>query len=157
MLEQGGSAQRLGARAPALGRPAQRSAPAQTVPECVDDRHDIAYTRVMRWATDQLTSTGSAAAPQVAHRCVAVQEPLPRSSAFQTTTVPQPIAGSESAFPACPSTSGQVFDGFYPSFMSPGAPAGHTRLTGLAFFLNGCDTGQPRALSSRAFTITVEP
>jgi len=52
--------------------------------------------------------------------------------------------------------TGSDFDGFYPSFMSPGAPAGHLRLTGLAFFLNGCDTGLPRTFASRKFVITVE-
>jgi hypothetical protein len=41
------------------------------------------------------------------------------------------------------------------SFMSPGAPAGHTKLTGKAFLLNGCDTGLPRTFASRSFTITI--
>ena len=49
--------------------------------------------------------------------------------------------------------SGSSFDGFYPSFMSPGAPAGHTRNTGRVYFLNGCDTALPRAFVSRTFTI----
>lgn len=40
--------------------------------------------------------------------------------------------------------------------MSPGAPSGHTKLTGTIFFMNGCDTGQ-RAFTSRAFTITASP
>jgi hypothetical protein len=78
-------------------------------------------------------------------------------------TPPQPILNSEHEIVApCNTTdpkepSGSAFDGFYPSFMSPGVPAGHTRLTGFAFFLNGCDTGLPRKFASRKFTITTEP
>jgi hypothetical protein len=78
-------------------------------------------------------------------------------------TPPQPILNSEHEIVApCNTTdpkepSGSAFDGFYPSFMSPGAPAGHIRLTGFAFFLNGCDTGLPRKFASRKFTITAEP
>ncbi|HEV2445272.1 MAG TPA: IPT/TIG domain-containing protein, partial [Candidatus Sulfopaludibacter sp.] len=53
-------------------------------------------------------------------------------------------------------TSGSQFDGWYPSFMSPGAAAGHTKLTGTVFHQNGCDTG-PRVFASRAFTITTQP
>jgi hypothetical protein len=53
--------------------------------------------------------------------------------------------------------TGNEFDGFYPSFMSPGARQGHTRLTGKVFFLSGCDTGGDRAFLSRTFTITVDP
>jgi hypothetical protein len=53
--------------------------------------------------------------------------------------------------------TGNEFDGFYPSFMTPGAKPGHTRLTGKVFFLKGCDTGGDRAFLSRNFTITVEP
>ena len=34
-----------------------------------------------------------------------------------------------------------AFDGYYPALMSPGAPAGHTTLTGRVFFMSGCDTG----------------
>jgi len=78
---------------------------------------------------------------------------------LQDWTTPQLIQNSRfKILNPCPSTGdGTQFDGFYPSFMSPGAPAGHTRLTGRVFFLNGCDTGLPRALASRNFTITVEP
>ncbi len=49
--------------------------------------------------------------------------------------------------------SGASFDGWYPSFMSPGAVAGHISSTGTVFFQNGCDTG-PRTFNSRSFTIT---
>jgi hypothetical protein len=53
--------------------------------------------------------------------------------------------------------TGNEFDGFYPSFMSPDARQGHTRLTGKVFFLKGCDTVGDRAFLSRSFTITVGP
>jgi hypothetical protein len=85
------------------------------------------------------------------------------SLALEDWTEPQMIANSEHAITAPCNFSdpnhptGSLFDGFYPSFMSPGSPAGHTRLTGRAFFLNGCDTGLPRAFASRTFTITTEP
>jgi hypothetical protein len=51
--------------------------------------------------------------------------------------------------------SGTKFDGFYPSLVSPGAVAGHTKLTGFAFFLRGCDTALPRRFVARSFTITL--
>ena len=53
--------------------------------------------------------------------------------------------------------TGNDFDGFYPSFMSPDVRQGHTRLTGKVFFLKGCDTGGGRQFLSRTFTITVDP
>jgi hypothetical protein len=53
--------------------------------------------------------------------------------------------------------TGTNFDGWYPSFMTPGSPAGHTRLTGQIFFMSGCDTGLPRTFASRTFTITAAP
>jgi hypothetical protein len=74
---------------------------------------------------------------------------------LQDWTMPRMIQGSQ--FPItepCPGlTSGGQFDGWYPSLVSPGAAAGHTRLTGRIFFLNGCDTGSRRFMS-RTFTIT---
>jgi hypothetical protein len=76
----------------------------------------------------------------------------------QNWTVPQPIANCEEAVVSPCNRSdntGSKFDGFYPSFMSPGAPAGHTQLTGRAFFMDGCDTGA-RTLGSREFVITTE-
>jgi hypothetical protein len=77
---------------------------------------------------------------------------------LQNWTAPQPIANSQ--FPLvspCPnSTSGGQFDGWYPSLMSPGAAAGHTKLTGKVFFQNGCDTGA-RVFASRTYTITTGP
>ena len=81
----------------------------------------------------------------------------------QEWSEPQPILNSQHEIVAPCNNSdplqptGSNFDGFYPSFMTPGAPAGHIGLTGLAFFLNGCDTGLPRTFASRKFTITTEP
>jgi uncharacterized protein (TIGR03437 family) len=75
---------------------------------------------------------------------------------LQDWTAPQLIAGSQFTFtPNCGNngTSGNQFDGWYPSLMSPEAAAGHTKLTGMVFFQNGCDTGT-RVFASRTFTIT---
>jgi hypothetical protein len=75
----------------------------------------------------------------------------------QDWTAPLMILNSQ--FPVtspCPG-GGEQFDGFYPSLMSPGAAPGHLKLTGRVFFLNGCDTGLPRAFTSRTFTINIEP
>jgi hypothetical protein len=78
---------------------------------------------------------------------------------LQDWTPPQIIENSRSKIISpCPkSGSGSQFDGFYPSLMSPGARAGHIRLTGKIFFMNGCDTGLPRAFTSKTFTITIAP
>ncbi len=77
---------------------------------------------------------------------------------LQDWSVPQMIDNSQ--FPVtspCSSDGrGTQFDGWYPSSMSPGAPAGHTKLTGFIFYQNGCDTGK-RVFMSRAFTITATP
>jgi putative Ig domain-containing protein len=72
-------------------------------------------------------------------------------------STPQPIQNSQGPVTIpCPNlTTGQQYDGFYPSFMSPGAAAGHTKLTGKVFFLNGCDTGV-RTFTARNFTITAQ-
>jgi hypothetical protein len=76
----------------------------------------------------------------------------------QNWTTPQPIQNSQ--FPIispCPGlTTGGQFDGWYPSSVSPGAAAGHTKLSGLIFYMNGCDTGA-RQFMSRTFTITSSP
>ena len=53
--------------------------------------------------------------------------------------------------------SGREFDGWYPSFMSPGATPGHLKLTGKVFFMGGCDTAGGRTFASRDFTITKGP
>jgi hypothetical protein len=78
---------------------------------------------------------------------------------LQDWAQPQMILNSQ--FPVttpCPGlTSGGKFDGWYPSFVSPRADAGHTRLTGRVFFMNGCDTGLDRSFMSRSFMIAVGP
>jgi hypothetical protein len=78
------------------------------------------------------------------------------SLALQDWSQPQVIAGSQGPFttPCTGSTTGGSFDGFYPSFMSPGAAAGHTKLTGKAFFLSGCDQGA-RTFAGRDYTIAL--
>jgi hypothetical protein len=77
---------------------------------------------------------------------------------LQNWTAPEMINGSQFQVTSpCPGlTTGGDFDGYYPSLMSPGAAAGHTRLTGRVFFINGCDTGK-RTFTSRTFTISAEP
>jgi uncharacterized protein (TIGR03437 family) len=76
----------------------------------------------------------------------------------QNWTTPQMIQNSQ--FPVitpCPGlTVGSQFDGWYPSSVSPGAAAGHTKLTGYFFFLNGCAIGA-RQFMSRTFTIVAGP
>ena len=78
------------------------------------------------------------------------------SLALQDWSLPQVIANSEGPYatPCSGLASGAAFDGFYPSFMSPGAAAGHTRLTGKAFFLNGCNQGA-RTFAARDYTIAL--
>jgi hypothetical protein len=80
---------------------------------------------------------------------------LASSLDLQDWSAPQMIGNSQ--FPEtepCPGlTTGGDFDGWYPSMMSPGAVAGHTKLTGHVFFQSGCDAG-PRKFMSRTFTIT---
>jgi uncharacterized protein (TIGR03437 family) len=76
-------------------------------------------------------------------------------------TAPQMIANSQFPITTC-STGGPQFDGWYPSFMSPGAASYHLKLTGTVFYLQGCEVGQnsaasPRIFSSRTFTITAQP
>jgi hypothetical protein len=79
------------------------------------------------------------------------------SLTIQDWTAPELINGSEFPVTApCPGmTTGGEFDGYYPSFVSPGAAAGHTKLTGKVFYINGCDTGK-RTFTARTFTITAE-
>ncbi len=76
----------------------------------------------------------------------------------QDWTPPQMIENSQ--FPVITACGGQgtgnQFDGWYPSFMSPGFAAGHLSRSGHAFFQNGCDTGA-RTFTSRRFTITGPP
>jgi uncharacterized protein (TIGR03437 family) len=76
---------------------------------------------------------------------------------LQDWSTPQMVANSQ--FPVVVGCSadgrGQQFDGWYPSSMSPGAAAGHTKLTGTIFYHNGCDTGV-RQFMSRSFTILTQ-
>jgi hypothetical protein len=74
----------------------------------------------------------------------------------QDWTVPQLIQNS--LFPmtnpcGINNDAGNLFDGWYPSFMSPGSAAGHLSKTGFVFFMNGCDAGK-RTFMSRNFTIS---
>jgi uncharacterized protein (TIGR03437 family) len=74
-------------------------------------------------------------------------------------TTPQFIQNSQYPLTSpCPGqTTGQDFDGFYPSTISPGAASGHTKLTGYFFFSHvECSLGS-RQFLSRTFTITTEP
>lgn len=52
---------------------------------------------------------------------------------------------------------GHEFDGTVPSTMSPGAAAGHTKLTGYVFFTYKTCIRESRRFLSRAFTITAQP
>jgi hypothetical protein len=67
---------------------------------------------------------------------------------------PQPIENSESPIiNGCANDgTGQAFDGWYPSLMSPGFASGHISIAGRIFFMNGCDRGL-RQFASRRFTI----
>ncbi|MDQ2946514.1 MAG: IPT/TIG domain-containing protein, partial [Acidobacteriota bacterium] len=74
-------------------------------------------------------------------------------------TQPQEIIGSWNEFDnsgGCPD-----YQGWYPSFMSPGKKPGHLSTSGYAFYLSGCQTSNTpppgRRYSSRAFTITTGP
>jgi uncharacterized protein (TIGR03437 family) len=78
---------------------------------------------------------------------------------LQDWTAPQLILNSQySVATPCPGqTTGRQVDGVYPSLMSPGAAAGHTKLTGTVFFFSGCSGAGTRQMMSRAFTITAGP
>ncbi|HUH83748.1 MAG TPA: hypothetical protein VLX85_04020, partial [Stellaceae bacterium] len=76
----------------------------------------------------------------------------------QDWTPPQMILNSQHTVSPCTNnTNGSTFDGWYPSFVSLGADAGHTRLTGRVFFMNGCDTGLDRTFMARDFVIGIGP
>ncbi len=76
----------------------------------------------------------------------------------QNWTAPQPIANSQLPVTQGCATdgTGTAFDGWYPSFMSPGSPAGHTAKAGSVFYMSGCDRGG-RTFLARTFTITAPP
>jgi hypothetical protein len=71
-------------------------------------------------------------------------------------TAPQVIVNSVKPVTTDKSGGGRYFDGWYPSFMSPGCRQGHLALSGSAFFLNGDSIGVPHQFNSRAFKISVE-
>jgi hypothetical protein len=77
---------------------------------------------------------------------------------LQNWTAPQLIENSQ--FPVTTGcgaqSSGNSFDGWYPSFMSPGASAGHLSTGGSVFFMNGCAIGK-RTFMSRTFSIQAAP
>ena len=50
-------------------------------------------------------------------------------------------------------TNGQQFDGWFPSFMTPGAASGHIGQAGFAFYGSGCNTDQ-RKFARRPFAIS---
>ena len=75
---------------------------------------------------------------------------------LQDWSAPQLIQNSQFPTTASSSCSVNLFDGSYPSFMSPGADTGHIKLTGTVFLTNGCLLGA-RTFVSRTFTITPQP
>ncbi len=72
----------------------------------------------------------------------------------QNWTAPQLIEGSQyPVVSGCASDgTGTSFDGWYPSFVSPGVPAGHTSASGSVLYMYGCDRGS-RTFQARTFTI----
>ena len=76
----------------------------------------------------------------------------------QNWSAPQLIDGSQyPVVQGCASDgTGAAFDGFYPSFVSPGVAAGHTGASGTVLFMNGCDRGG-RTFLARTFTIGAPP
>jgi hypothetical protein len=78
------------------------------------------------------------------------------SLALQDWSVPQSIEGSAAPVAPAPTSTcanGADFDGWYPSFVTPGLAAGHLGRTGLVFYLKGCNGGSGRAFTSRTFTL----
>jgi hypothetical protein len=76
----------------------------------------------------------------------------------QNWTAPQMIENSQLPVTSGCATdgTGTAFDGWYPSFMSPGSPAGHVATAGSVFYMHGCDRGS-RTFLARTFTITAPP
>lgn len=76
----------------------------------------------------------------------------------QNWSAPQMIDGSQDPIVSGCATdgTGTQFDGWYPSFVSPGVAAGHTGLAGTVLYMNGCDRGG-RTFLARTFTITAPP
>jgi uncharacterized protein (TIGR03437 family) len=78
---------------------------------------------------------------------------------LQDWTEPQMILNSKNTVttPCQGETTGNQVDGVYPSMMSPGAAAGHTKLTGYIFYFSGCMGAGTRQMMSRTFTINPGP
>ncbi len=76
----------------------------------------------------------------------------------QNWTAPQMIGSSQLPVTSGCATdgTGNGFDGWYPSFMSPGSQAGHITMTGSVFYMDGCDRGS-RTFRARTFTLTAPP
>jgi hypothetical protein len=76
----------------------------------------------------------------------------------QNWSAPQLIGGSQlPVVPGCASDgTGTSFDGWYPSFVSPGVAAGHTSASGTVLYMSGCDRGS-RTFLARTFTIGAPP
>ncbi|MGD0837604.1 MAG: hypothetical protein ABSB49_13260 [Polyangia bacterium] len=74
----------------------------------------------------------------------------------QDWSAPALIAGSTGSVAAAPTPgcpNGADFDGWYPSFVTPGSEPGHLGSGGFVFFLDGCDGGSTgRVFSTRTFT-----
>ena len=74
----------------------------------------------------------------------------------QDWSSPVLIDGSTGPVAAAPTTgcpNGAEFDGWYPSFVTPGREPGHLGSDGFVLFLNGCDGGSSgRVFASRTFT-----
>ena len=80
------------------------------------------------------------------------------SLASQNWSPPQPVGNTTFAV-TVDTTAGTpdnwLYDGWYPSFMSPGRATGHLGLTGTAFFLSGSPVSYNRNFVSRGFVIGV--
>lgn len=76
----------------------------------------------------------------------------------QNWSAPQMIDGSSYPIVTGCATdgTGTQFDGWYPSFVSPGVAAGHMGLAGTVLTMNGCDRGG-RTFLARTFTIGAPP
>ena len=76
----------------------------------------------------------------------------------QNWAAPQMIDGSQYPIVSGCATdgTGTSFDGWYPSFVSPGTPAGHTSTSGSVLYMSGCDRGS-RTFLARSFTIASPP
>lgn len=75
----------------------------------------------------------------------------------QSWSAPQPIVNSFKPITTDSHGDGRYFDGWYPSFFSPGCKPGHLSLSGQVFLLNGNAIGVEHQFASRAFRIDTTP